>query len=167
MSQNGITGKTRIVHRHLRFGWWSLLCFLSLGIALEAMHGFKLGYYLDTNNETRRLMWTLAHTHGTLLSIIHLVFAATLRLLPQENPKLQRFASPCLCGASILMPGGFFLGGLVFYGGDPGLGVLLLPVGALLLLLAVSQTALSLGQLGEKSDPKAQGKAEEAASPDQ
>jgi hypothetical protein len=65
------------------------------------------------------------------------------------------------------MPGGFFLGGLVFYGGDPGLGILLLPVGALLLLLAVSQTALSLGQLGEKSSPKAQGKAEEAASPDQ
>ncbi|MCS5626256.1 MAG: hypothetical protein NZ935_01655 [Planctomycetes bacterium] len=167
MSQNRITGKTRIVHRHLRFGWWSLLCFLSLGIALETMHGFKVGYYLDTNNETRRLMWTLAHTHGTLLSIVHLVFAATLRILPQENSKLQRLASPCLCGAGILMPGGFFLGGLIFYGGDPGIGILLLPVGALLLLLAVSQTALSLGQLGEKSDPKAQGKAEEAASPDQ
>ncbi len=167
MSQNGITGKTRIVHRHLRFGWWSLLCFLSLGIALETMHGFKMGYYLDTNNETRRLMWTLAHTHGTLLSIVHLVFASTLRILPQENSKLQRLASPCLCGASILMPGGFFLGGLIFYGGDPGIGILLLPVGALLLLLAVSQTAMSLGQLGEKSAQKAQGKTEEAASPNQ
>ena len=102
MSQNRITGKTRIVHRHLRFGWCSLLCFLSLGIALETMHGFKVGYYLDTNNETRRLMWTLAHTHGTLLSIVHLVFAATLRILPQENSKLQRLASPCLCGASLI-----------------------------------------------------------------
>ena len=163
MSQNRITGKTRIVHRHLRFGWWALLCFLSLGIALETMHGFKVGYYLDTNNETRRLMWTLAHTHGTLLSIVHLVFAATLRILPQENSKLQRLASPCLCGASILMPGGFFLGGLIFYGGDPGIGILLLPVGALLLLLAVSQTALSLGQLGEKSSPKSKEKAEESA----
>jgi len=167
MSQNRITGKTRIVHRHLRFGWWSLLCFLSLGIALEVMHGFKLGYYLDTNNATRRLMWTLAHTHGTLLSIIHLVFAATLQLLPQESSKLQRLASPCLCGASVLMPSGFFLGGLIFYGGDPGLGILLLPVGALLLLLAVSQTALSLGQLGEKSSPNARGKAEGDASTDQ
>ena len=163
MSQNRITGKTRIVHRHLRFGWWALLCFLSLGIALETMHGFKVGYYLDTNNETRRLMWTLAHTHGTLLSIVHLVFAATLRILPQENSKLQRLASPCLCGASILMPGGFFLGGLIFYGGDPGIGILLLPVGALLLLLAVSQTALSLGQLGEKSSPESKKKAEKSA----
>ena len=151
MSQKGTAGKTRIVHRHLRFGWWSLLCFLSLGIALEAMHGFKLGYYLDTNNETRRLMWTLAHTHGTLLAIVHLVFAATVRILP-ENPKLRKLASPCLCGASVLMPGGFFLGGLWFYGGDPGLGVLLLPVGAILLLLAVLQTALALKQLGEPGD---------------
>lgn len=149
MSQKTVTGKTRIVHRHIRFGWWSLLCFLSLGIALEAMHGFKVGYYLDTNNETRRLMWTLAHTHGTLLAIVHLVFAATLRNLPKENPKLQKMASPCLCGASVLMPGGFFLGGVIIYGGDPGLGILLLPVGALLLLLTVLQTALSLGQLGE------------------
>jgi hypothetical protein len=164
MSQNGNSGKTRIVHRHLRFGWWSLLCFLSLGIALEAMHGFKIGYYLDTNNETRRLMWTLAHTHGTLLSIVHLVFAATLRLLPPENRKLEKLASPCLCGASILMPGGFFLGGLIFYGGDPGLGILLLPVGALLLLLAVLTMALSLGRLGEKSAEDIGGKAKSSPS---
>ncbi len=26
--------------RHLRFGWWSLLVFLTLGIALESLHGF-------------------------------------------------------------------------------------------------------------------------------
>jgi len=70
------------VSRHLRFGWWSLLVFLTLGIALDAMHGFKLGWYLDTVNETRRLMFTLAHAHGTLLGLIHLGFAATLRALP-------------------------------------------------------------------------------------
>ena len=36
---------------HLRFGWWSLLVFLSLGIALETLHGFKIGWYLDVANE--------------------------------------------------------------------------------------------------------------------
>ena len=32
---------------HLRVGWWALLLFLSAGIALEALHGFKAGFYLD------------------------------------------------------------------------------------------------------------------------
>ena len=27
--------------------------------------------------EARRLMWTLAHTHGTLLGLVHLAFSAT------------------------------------------------------------------------------------------
>ena len=40
-------------------------------------------------------------------------------------------------GASILLPGGFFLGGIVFYGGDSGLGALLVPPGAALLLIAL------------------------------
>ena len=43
-------------HLHLCFGWWQLLVFLSLGIALEVMHGFKVGWYLDADHETRRLM---------------------------------------------------------------------------------------------------------------
>ena len=39
------------------------------------------------------------------------------------------------------MPGGFFLGGIVIYGGDPGLAILLLPLGAALLVAAVALTA--------------------------
>ena len=51
--------------RHTKLGWRLLLLFLTLGIALELMHGLKLRLYLDVNNETRRLMWTLAHAHGS------------------------------------------------------------------------------------------------------
>jgi hypothetical protein len=123
------------------FGWWSLLVFLSLGIVLEAMHGFKVGWYLNVDNQTRRLMWTLAHAHGTLLALIHIGFALTVNALADDNLGWRRLASPCLIGASILLPGGFFLGGIFIYGGDPGLGILLLPVGALLLLVAVFVTA--------------------------
>jgi len=47
--------------------------------------------------------------------------------------------------ASVLLPGGFFLGGVVFYSGDPGLGVLLVPVGAMSLLIAVFIIARSAG----------------------
>ena len=61
----------RYVRRHLRFGWWSVLVFLTLGTALEVMHGFKVDWYLNVANETRRLMWTLAHAHGVLLGLVH------------------------------------------------------------------------------------------------
>jgi len=127
--------------RHMRFGWWSLLVFLSLGIVLEAMHGFKVGWYLNVDNQTRRLMWTLAHAHGTLLALVHIGFALTVNAHSDHNVAWRRLASPCLIGSSILLPGGFFLGGVFIYGGDPGLGILLLPVGALLLLVAVFVTA--------------------------
>jgi hypothetical protein len=122
---------------HLRVGWWALLFFLSAGAALEAMHGFKLGFYLDVSNETRRLTWTLAHAHGTLLSILNLVFAATLSLAPAWTGGSRVVASRCLVGSLILLPMGFLLGGIFVHGGDPGLGVLLVPPGALLLFVAV------------------------------
>jgi hypothetical protein len=129
--------------RHTRFGWWSLLGFLSLGVVLEAMHGFKLGFYLDVSSETRRLMWTLAHAHGTLLSLVHLVFGMYLMVGPTWPERALRTASRCLFGASFLLPVGFFLGGIDVHGGDPGLGILLVPVGAILLFFAVLQAARS------------------------
>ena len=72
----GVTTKG-IVRFHLRFGWWSLLLFACLGLSLEAMHGFKVGWYLDVTHETRRLMFRLAHAHGTLLALGHVALAAT------------------------------------------------------------------------------------------
>ena len=127
--------------RHLRFGWWSILVFLTLGVLLECFHGFKVGWYLNVSNETRRLMWTLAHAHGTLLGLMHIGFAATTNLLPEWDAWRRRVASRCLLAAGLLIPGGFFLGGLVIYAGDPGLGILLVPVGAVLLFIAVFLTA--------------------------
>jgi len=123
--------------RHLRFGWWSLLVFLALGLALETLHGFKVGFYLDVANSTRRLMWTLAHAHGALLGLIHVVFGLSLRVAAEAAPPRLALLSRALVGASVLLPGGFFLGGVTFYAGDPGIGVALVPVGAVLLLLAV------------------------------
>lgn len=127
--------------RHLRFGWWSLLGFLTLGLMLEVLHGFKIGWYLDVANETRRHLWTLAHAHGTLLAILNIVFGLSLGSLPEWNDRSRKIASQCLIGAGFLMPGGFFLGGIVIYGGDPGLAILLLPLGAALLVAAVALTA--------------------------
>ena len=132
-------------HRNLRFGWWSLLVFLSLGGALETLHGFKIGWYVDVGNETRRLMFTLAHAHGTLLALINI--AAGLTALKVDRFELRPSVSFALIWAAILLPAGFFLGGIVIYDGDPGLGVWLVPVGAILLFYSVTRIALDVSKL--------------------
>ena len=134
---------TALARSHLRFGWWSLLCFISLGLTLEALHGFKVGWYLDVSNETRRHLWTLAHAHGTLLAVLNLVFGSTLHLVPSWSTRSRKLASCLLFGATVLLPVGFFLGGLVFYAGDPGVGIVLVPVGAAFLIVAVLLAALN------------------------
>lgn len=130
-----------LVRRHLSYGWWSLLIFLTLGVLLEALHGFKAAMYLNVSNEMRRLLWTLAHAHGTLLALIHIAFAVTLPHLPRWLGTARERASRCLLAATVLLPAGFFLGGLVLHGNDPGLGIVLVPLGALLLFVAVLITA--------------------------
>ena len=131
------TSEAALVARHLRLGWWALLFYLSAGIGLEALHGFKLGFYLDLANETRRHLWTLAHAHGALLSILSVVFGLSLRALPHWSGGSREIASRCLIGALVLMPLGFALGGAYTHRGDPGLGILLVPPGGLLLFCAV------------------------------
>ena len=42
---------------------------------------------------------------------------------------------------SILLPGGFFISGLYIYDGDPGLGIILVPFGAIAMLIAFVLTA--------------------------
>ena len=137
MSEQSNTNAMDYARRHLRFGWWSLLVFTTLGLVLESLHGFKVRAYLDVSNQTRRLMWTLAHAHGTLLSIVNVLFALTLRVFPEMSSQTQRIVSRCLILATFLLPGGFFLGGLVVYEGDPGLAIVIVPVGAALLLIAI------------------------------
>jgi len=130
-----------LARRHLRFGWWALFVFLTVGLVLEGLHGFKVGWYLDVSSSTRRHMWTLAHAHGTLLGLVNVAFGLTVPLLAEWDARLRRLSSAFLIAAGILLPGGFFLGGLVIHAGDPGLGILLVPAGGLLLMAAAFLTA--------------------------
>jgi hypothetical protein len=129
-----------IVQRHLRAGWWGLLVFLVLGAALEALHAFKVGAYLDVGNDTRRLMWRLAHAHGTLLALVNVGYALTVRG-GYTSSSTGTLASRCLLAALVLIPAGFFAGGVVVHGGDPGIGVLLVPAGAVALAVGVASVA--------------------------
>ncbi len=134
------TESAALRRRHLAFGWGSLLVFAALGGALEAMHGFKVDWYLAVGNETQRLLWRLAHAHGTFLSLVHVAFGLTLA----HTARLPRLASPCLLGASVALPGGFLLGAFGVRGGDPGLGIALVPLGLALLLVAIGSTLRAL-----------------------
>jgi hypothetical protein len=127
--------------RHLRWGWWSLLVWLTFGLVLESLHGFKVGYYLDVSNETRRLMWTLAHAHGTLLALINIAFAVSALHWEAWQTASRSLASWTLLGATLLLPLGFLLGGVKVYDGDPSLGIALVPLGGVLLIAAVLVTA--------------------------
>ena len=137
--------------RHLRLGWWWLLTFSALGLALEGLHGFKVAAYLDVSNETRRLMWRLAHVHGALVGVVHILFGLTAKVMGEAAIARIRSISLALQAAGVLLPAGFFLGGVAIYSGDPGLSVLLVPIGAVLLLFALLLLATASGS-GD-SDP--------------
>ncbi len=131
--------------RHGRFGWTTLLLWLTFGLVLEMLHGFKVTDYLL--DPIRREFWTLAHFHGVALALVNLVYvswAENEKLLPKQ----QTLASWALIGGSILMPVGFFLGGLVHFEGDPGLGIFLAPPGALLILITVLLQTIAIWRDG-------------------
>ena len=130
-----------LASRHMRFGWSLIFGYVLLGLVLEGLHGFKVAFYLDVANEARRLVWTLAHTHGTLIGVLNLLFAHGVERLALSE-FMFKLASLAFVAAGVLMPLGFFLGGIVVYGGDPGFPILLVPIGGAVLVLAVGVTAL-------------------------
>lgn len=133
-----------LIRRHLRHAWLGLLLFILLGTTLEVLHGWKSAAYLGVGDETRRLMWTLAHAHGIGLSLVQVGFAATLGCALDAMQSQLTQASRLLDWATALIPLGFFLGGVTTYETDPSLGILLVPIGALLLIGGVGLVLAAL-----------------------
>lgn len=113
----------------LRQGWISLSVWIAFGILIEGLIGFRTPALLD--DSIRRDLFRLAHAHGTLLNLalIAAAICARLDLFP-----LGPIAALALRSAVVLLPVGFLLGGVWHFKSDPGFGILLVPVGALLLL---------------------------------
>ena len=104
------------------------------------MHGFKIGWYLDVGNEARRLMFTLGHFHGTMFSLVNIAAGLTIRSV--EGFQVKRSVSFALIWAAIFFRAAFCSADSVTYDGDPGTGVWLVPIGALLMLYGVIGFAL-------------------------
>lgn len=122
----------------IRQGWISLAAWISFGILIEGLIGFRTPALVD--DLVRRDMFRLAHAHGTLLNLVLIAAAICARL---ELIRLGRFSSRGLRSAVILLPLGFLLGGLWHFKDDPGLGICLVPLGALLLLATALHLAWS------------------------
>ena len=127
------------IRKTLRAGWLLLAISLPFGVTLEALHGFKVQAYLAS--DMRREMWRLAHAHGTLLGILCLVsgLLADAHIAEAVRPRVLAM----IRWGAVLMPLGFFLGGVLNSEGDPSLGILLVPAGALLLVVALVRVALA------------------------
>ncbi len=121
----------------VRVGWLLLAVSLPFGLTLETFHAWKAPFYVGS--ETRREMWRLAHAHGTLLGVVCLVWSA-LAEAHVAVPLRSSVARQLRWGA-VLMPVGFFAGGILNSESDPSLGVLLAPVGAALLISALLRMA--------------------------
>jgi len=130
----------RASRRALVCGWLLLSIFLPLGLTLEALHALRVPVYFQS--EMRRELWTLAHAHGNLLGLVCLVFSVVAeRVIPDE--RVRRSVSRWITGGAVLMPVGFFLGGVLNSEGDPSPGILLVPLGASMLLYGLARAGLA------------------------
>lgn len=135
------------------FGWVSLALWVCLGTGLELAHGFKLSAYLD--DEMTRFMLTLAHAHGVGLALVSLAFSTHAPHIFDNNSKIARKIASMLMGGSVLLPLGFLLGAISHPEGDPGVGVLLAPLGALMVLVALVLTAIGAWRTSLRQPPRA------------
>lgn len=134
------SGMSVLARRHQRFGWSLLFAALATGLALESLLGFKIaGFVMDP---LRHELWSLAHFHAVFLAMLNLVYVRWADA-PAISESGRRSASNALMAGSLLLPLGFFLGGIAHYEGDPGIGILAVPAGAVLLLYTVLRQALA------------------------
>ena len=119
-------------------GWVSIALWMSFGLLLEGLLGYKIPAYLE--DAQRRELFRLAHAHGTLLGLVVIAGALCVRSLQIHPP---RVAAHAMRIGSVLMPLGFLLSGMWHPEGDPGLAIWLVPPSALMIIFGAIATALA------------------------
>ncbi|MBL9102766.1 MAG: hypothetical protein JNL82_17600 [Myxococcales bacterium] len=125
--------------RHLRWSLALVALFLAMGLWLEAMIGLRAAGWVD--DPLRREFLRLGHAHGGILGLVNVGVAWALGQLHTPQRWAGTIRRATLLGA-LLVGGGFVAGGLTHGPTDPGLPVLVVPAGALMLLGGVVATAL-------------------------
>jgi len=127
---------------HLRLGWLLLLVGVLAGVFVEGLLGFKWAGLLS--DPLRRELLRLAHFHAGLLGLVNLVYAGFADPSGVTEP-VRRAASVALRWGTVCLPLGFLLGGLWHPEGDPGLGIVLVPLGAAAIALALAVQVRACG----------------------
>ena len=122
----------------IRQGWISLALWITFGILFEGLCTFRFSVLDDA---VRCEMFRLAHAHGTLLNLVLIAAAICARL---ELIRVGFKTSVGLRTAAVLLPSGFFFSGLWHFRDEPGLAILLVPIGAVLLLVSAVYICLTL-----------------------
>jgi hypothetical protein len=119
-------------------GWLSIAVWMTFGVLLEGLLAFKTPSYIQ--DEQRRELFRLAHTHGTFLGLVLIAAALCGQRFRFSPPRIAVLAFRI--GATA-MPVGFLLAGIWHYESDPGLAIWLVPPAALLLVFASVAFALA------------------------
>jgi len=119
-------------------GWMAVAFWMSVGLLLEGLLGYKIPAYLS--DPQRRELFRLAHAHGTLLGVVLIAAGLCAERVAVALPKAAHLA---LRAGSILMPVGFFLSGVWHTESDPGLAIWLVPPGALMVIFGAVVIALA------------------------
>lgn len=136
-------GRARI---HARFGWTLLFVSLAFGSVLETLEGFR--WVSLVADPWKQRLWSLAHFHGAALGLLNLIYVqwADTQALSVGR---RTTASRALMLGSAAMPLGFLLGGIAHPEGDPSLGIILAPVGALFVLYTVAVHTIAVWRRSE------------------
>ena len=118
--------------------WCGIAVWMAFGLLLEGFIGFRTPVYLL--DPTRRELFRLAHAHGTLLSLLLLGAAFSLK---QNSLAENKYGVLALKIGTVLMPAGFFLGGIYTFGSDPNFLIIFAPIGGLGVILGAISLAIS------------------------
>lgn len=125
--------------RHLRLSIALVAIFLAMGLWLEAMYGLRAEGWVD--DPLRREFLRLGHAHGALLGLVNVALGWGCERLATPAAwatkiRLAAWVGACLVGV------GFVAGGLLHGPTDPGLPILAVPAGALMVLTSSVAVAL-------------------------
>lgn len=125
--------------RHLRLSIALVAIFLAMGLWLEAMYGLRAEGWVD--DPLRREFLRLGHAHGALLGLVNVALGWGCERLETPAAWAMKIRMAAWIGAS-LVGVGFVAGGLLHGPTDPGLPILAVPAGALMVLTSSVAVAL-------------------------